>query len=317
MKIILTLIILSIIVSVLNFHVGTQPLALTSNHYLFVANFGSNTVSVINPENFSIIKNISVGKGPSSLLYVNQFLYVASTLSSQINIIDVNSLDIVRNISVSYPYSITYDPQNGEFFVSISAFNELAIIKNYTVVNIIKIPQGVGSLAYDPKDSLIYISGIYNNSVIVFDPINDSIIRVIHIYRTPVNLVYSGGNIFVTDPHSNFMTVINTKIENVSVGEGIFSVAYNKSDGLIYATNIYNNSILIFKNGNYIDSIPVGIKPTSVILYNGKIITTDYGNNEISVITTKVKSSLNPIYILIIIAVVIVVLASIYGIKRR
>jgi YVTN family beta-propeller protein len=71
--------------------VGSAPSAIAydpSQGELFVANAGSNNVSVINDTLGTVVGNIPVGTGPSAILSLGGDVYVANELSGNVSVIN-------------------------------------------------------------------------------------------------------------------------------------------------------------------------------------------------------------------------------------
>ena len=69
---------------------------------LYVTNFGSDTVSVIDPTTNTVIKNITVGDGPISI-DIDTFgdaMYVANYDSDTVSVIDPTTNTVIKNITV-------------------------------------------------------------------------------------------------------------------------------------------------------------------------------------------------------------------------
>lgn len=102
-----------------NIEVGSKPIHifgdLTSNR-IYVANENSNTVSVVDTSNNTVIKDIPVGDFPQYIygyLSVSDFIYVANLGSDFVSVIDTaNNNSVIQNITVgispSYIFGVAY-----------------------------------------------------------------------------------------------------------------------------------------------------------------------------------------------------------------
>ena len=75
---------------------------------MYVANRESNTVSVINENNYKNIANITVGEGPSSIAidYSNRVVFVANRESNTVSVINENNYKNIDTILVGRGPSI-------------------------------------------------------------------------------------------------------------------------------------------------------------------------------------------------------------------
>jgi len=100
-----------------------------SNGYLYVADTGSNTVSVINGA--TVIATIPVGFYPWGVAYdpSNRYIYVTNFGSETVSVIDGANNTVIANITVgSAPMGVAYDPSNGYIYVTNSASGTVSII---------------------------------------------------------------------------------------------------------------------------------------------------------------------------------------------
>lgn len=91
------------------------------NQELYITNYFSNNVTVVNAFLNVSIANISVGSNPWGISYVpyNHDLYVNNYNSSNISIISSITNTVISNISLpGSPMFSTYDPQDETLYVS-------------------------------------------------------------------------------------------------------------------------------------------------------------------------------------------------------
>ena len=91
------------------------------NQELYITNYFSNNVTVVNAFLNVSIANISVGSNPWGISYVpyNHDLYVNNYNSSNISIISSITNTVISNISLPVsPMFSTYDPQDETLYVS-------------------------------------------------------------------------------------------------------------------------------------------------------------------------------------------------------
>ncbi len=133
-----------------------------ANNFLYVANWNTGTVSVINSTN-SIVATIGVGPassgvGPVGVAYnpSNNFVYVVNHApSSTVSVINGTSNTVVTTVAVGgYSYYATFDPANNNVYVSNFFSNSISVISSISnsVVATIPLPSNSGptGMAYDP-----------------------------------------------------------------------------------------------------------------------------------------------------------------------
>jgi len=90
-----------------------------SNGYIYVTDYGSDTVSVINGT--SVIATIPVGIEPVGVAYdpSNGYIYVANSISNSVSVIDGANNTVIATIPVGLgPWGVAYDPSNGYIYVT-------------------------------------------------------------------------------------------------------------------------------------------------------------------------------------------------------
>ena len=94
--------------------VGDKPLGLASTSdggLVFVANFGSNSVSVLSTASLSELIQVSTGRGPTACAVTpdNSQVYVTNSLDGTLSVIDVQSKTVIETIPIGQPGSAPYD----------------------------------------------------------------------------------------------------------------------------------------------------------------------------------------------------------------
>ncbi len=156
-------------------NVGIFPNSITSNRFtntLYVTNSGSNTVSVINGTNNTILKEIPVGKEPFSS-HMNSFtntLYVTNSGSNTVSVINStnNNDTVINEISVDkVPIRIsgTGNSENYDLYIANAGSNTISIINstnnNNTIVK--KISLNNIPLDFFVEKKIVYVLGVSPN----------------------------------------------------------------------------------------------------------------------------------------------------------
>ncbi len=166
-----------------NITVGDRPNGVAydpDSGEIYVSNWGSSTVSVINTTTHQVEGNpISVGYVPAGIAYdpVHKNMYVANVDDNTISVIATSNHTVVATIPItipsdsesfsSSPYNIAYDSATGEMYVSVE--NEEFQISTVSVINtnnnsvVVTIPVGSIAplplgIAYDSSNEKIYVA---------------------------------------------------------------------------------------------------------------------------------------------------------------
>ena len=144
--------------------VGLSPYGVAydpSNGYVYVANWGANTISVIDGNNNLVVATIKVGTGPYGIAFdpSNGNLYVADSESKQVSVIDGSNNSVVATIGVgTLPSQVTYDSSTGYIYVTNHGSASVSVIddsKN-TVVQNVTAGSSPWGIAFDPSNAGLY-----------------------------------------------------------------------------------------------------------------------------------------------------------------
>ena len=137
---------------------------------VFVANSGSDSVSVINPANNTVMKDITVGSNPSSIHRYGDAMYIANSGSNNVSVISLANNTVIKNIAVgAYPISII--TSMNAIYVANGESNTVLVINpdNNTVIKNIAVGANPSSI-YGFGDT-VYVANGESNTVSVINPI--------------------------------------------------------------------------------------------------------------------------------------------------
>src|SRR5436309_1261599 len=149
--------------------VGNQPYGVgydSGNGYVYVANYNSNNVSVINGT--TVVASVAVGNNPFGVGYDsgNGYVYVANGGSDTVSVI--NGTTVVASVSVgACPFGVGYDGGKGCVYVANSGSNDLSVINGATVVATVLVGNAPSGVAYDSGNGYIYVANNGANTVSV------------------------------------------------------------------------------------------------------------------------------------------------------
>src|SRR5688500_9630225 len=211
----------------------------------YVANSGSDTVSMIDPAINAVIKTIAVGNGPVSVA-VNPpapRLYVANRISGTVSVIDAEINTIVTNITVGIgPTFVAVNPSGTRAYVANKISNTVSVIDTETNTVVANITVGNAPLcvAISPAGTRAYVANEDSNTVSVIDTLSNTVITDIPATQpTGVAITPSGTHAYVTD-QEGFVRVIdtasNTPVKTIGVGLSPVAVIFNPSGTRAYVT---------------------------------------------------------------------------------
>lgn len=199
-------------------HIGFNP----DNNQLYVADFGSSAVHIIDDQTNEVVKTISVGDRPWGVAYnpVYNKIYVTNSGSGTVSVIDIQTDEVVKTISLrtvgagqdsvpAQPRGVAVDSSNGRVYVTDLDLDRIYVISgsNDRVLNIIRNVDTPTEITYG-SNHVMYILG--PNSVYV---INRNILQTtIPLPGEGADIEYDSNNqnVYVTDPNSGAIYVIST-----------------------------------------------------------------------------------------------------------
>src|SRR3989442_430741 len=112
---------------------------------IFVADGGSNNVSVISDTTNAVVATIRVGANPFGVVYDGGKgeVFVTNQVSNNVSVISDATNSVVASIPVgAYPTGVAYDSAKGEMFVTNYISNNVSVISDATNAVVASIPVG-------------------------------------------------------------------------------------------------------------------------------------------------------------------------------
>ena len=241
---------------------GTQPEAIAvsegsyGKEFIFVANYGFNTVSIFDASTYQQIEEINVGNGPFAIVadppvdiiqqsksltfeevnlwkdYRKRYLnvYVANKNSKNISIL---RMDIMRNkiqevitIEVGWtPIAISIDYNRGKLYVANYGSDELSVIDILEIIKGNKKPVksitnvGVSIRGVVPDNEFDRIYLLQNSEVVIIRPFSEISNLAKTIYALILGKIKVGNspNSLIIEPEGRKLYVVNKDSDSVSV----------------------------------------------------------------------------------------------------
>jgi len=236
---------------------GGYPVAVaydSANGYVYVANYGSNNVAVINATTDKVVDWVPVGVSPDALVYdnANGYVYVANynyDAPGNVTVINGATDKVVGSIGVdNFPDAVAFDSGTGCLYV----------------VSEGKYP-------------------VYAGTVTVINGAKDKVVGSVPVGTEPWAVAYDGsnGDLYVANGGSNNVTIVNgatnKAVGSVPAGTEPDAVAYDRSNGYLYVVNEWTDNATVTNGpGNLtvingatdqiVGSVPVGFQPVDVAL---------------------------------------------------
>ena len=257
-----------------NISVGSGPHNMaydSDNGYLYVINYLSSNVSVINKTN-RVIANIDVGSSPIGITFdpLNGYLYVVNYVSNSVSVINKTN-QVTATYSVgSYPMGDAFDPLNGCVYVANSDSGTVSVINTSTsVISTVSVGNSPTGVAYNTLNGYIYVTDRGSNDVSVINKTNQ-VVDTVAVGSVPCAIGFdsTNGYMYVANSQSNSVSVINKTnilIDTISVGANPCGVGFDSANDYVYIANDQSADVSVINNtNNVIGTINVGNRPMGI-----------------------------------------------------
>ena len=273
----------------------------STNGYIYVTDFDSNSVTVINGATNSVVSTIPVGSGVSADAFdpSNGYIYASNFGSNSISVINGATNTVVSTISMgTCPSGVVFDPSNGYIYAMEWSADSVAVINGATNTVVSTIPVGTNpyEAAVDLSNGYLYVTNDGSNSISVINGATNSVISTIPVGTEPFADTFdpSNGYIYASNYGSNSISVINgatnSVVSTIPVGNGPFADTFDPSNGYIYVTIVQSDSVTVINGAtnSVVSTIPVGTDPQGAVFdsSNGYIYITNLKSGSVSIIST-------------------------------
>lgn len=197
--------------------VGRDPRHMCiNNNNIYVTNFESDNISIIDNQSFTLTGSIPAGIKPHDIKFYDKknVLYISCYEENQIiecNIQDGKLRDITTDgkpmhffVDDNIIFAMTYFI-NGNIYSKINFIN----IDTQEIEDVIKIKGLASDIDYDANNKLLYVINIEDKSLYIIDILKRNILKKIYIGGYPESLAFGTDNIYVTNSKKKQITIID------------------------------------------------------------------------------------------------------------
>ncbi|MFL6461542.1 MAG: YncE family protein [Nitrososphaeraceae archaeon] len=269
---------------------GKGPMGIdydSANGNMYVANFYSNTVSVIDDNTNKVIVRIPFASNtsPADVAFNsdNGNIYVTNYNAGNVSVINGNTNRVISTIFVGgNPTAIAVNSANGDVYVA-DGINGVGVINPITnrLVDTVSVGHGPSGLAFNPANGNMYVANFYSNTVSVIDTGTNNVIHTIPMlfdYANPSGIVYNPTNNYLyvasyynlsnagfaggsssSSSSSGTVSVIdgstNNIVANMLVGKAPQDAAFNSANDQVYITNLLSNTVSVISSSSIDDPV--------------------------------------------------------------
>jgi YVTN family beta-propeller protein len=260
-----------------------------ANDSLYVANKGSDTVTVISGSTQQVEFNVTVDSAPDALAYdpINEEVFVANSGSNNVSIINVSSNAVTGNFSVgSSPAGLDYGASPGAVFVANSGSNNVSVVgvgpnASHTLIATVGVGSTPVAIAYDNVSGAVFVANEASGNVseIADEPIvGYEVVGSVAVGSDPVGVtdISSLSEVIVANSGSSTLSVINCTVPTPIVVATIPSIpspdgaAFDADQGQIQVTDPLADTLSLVSVSDdppsdaLVGSIGLGTTPSSV-----------------------------------------------------
>ena len=246
--------------------------------YAYVANAGTNNVSVINVATNTVTATVPVGTTPFYLATtpVGGYVYVTNFYSNDVSVINTATNSLTTTIPVgNNPSGVAFTPDGAFAYVVNYDFlntgsSTVSVIN--TATNSVTTTLTVGNhpldVAITPDGAFAYVTNTDANTVSVINTATNTITTTIPVGYEPfgVAITPDGSNIYVSNISATVSVIAastNSVTVTIPVGGVLGEIAISPDGSLAYVTNgdLNKVSVINTSTNSVITSIAVGVSP--------------------------------------------------------
>ena len=280
----------------------------------YVANFHTNTVSVIDTASNNVTATIRVGMFPVGVAVApdGTLVYVANFAGGTISVVDTSTNTVTNTFSLgnrSFPTMLAITPDGNNLYVVNQGRRTVSVVSTVTGSVVATIPvNDAAAVAITPDGSRVYVQAVSDSfsSVDVIDTATNTVIASIPvpgIVSFGIADTPNGRNIYVTGGFTANVSVIststNTVIATIPDAGRPEGIAISPDGGRAYVTNLVNAGatghqvdVIDTSTNTVVGSIPVGADPEALaVTPDGALVyVKNAGDGTVSAIDTSTNT---------------------------
>jgi YVTN family beta-propeller protein len=269
---------------------------------VYVPNNGSNTVSVINPRTFRLVRTFKVGLGPQHVTpsWDMRRLYVGNTYSNTLTELNPRTTRPVHRIPIPDPYNLYFTP-DGKLAVDVAERMQTLFLydpNHWRRVGSIHVPfAGIDHLDFSADGRYLLISAEFSGMVAKVDLARRRVVGSLHVGGSPVDVKLSpdGSVFYVANQERNGVSVIDPRTMKedrfIRTGAGAHGFCVSRNTKALYVSNRLAGtiSVLDFETGRVRHTWNVGGSPDMMqVSADGKLLwVSNRYDGTVSVVNTR------------------------------
>jgi YVTN family beta-propeller protein len=225
---------------------------------VYVPNNRSNTVDVIDPTTYRVIRTLRVGVAPQHVTpsWNLRRLYVGNTYSNTLTAIDPRTGRITRTVSMPDPYNLYFTPDGS---LAVDVAERLGTLffydaRTWRQRGSVAVPwAGADHLDFSRSGRYLLVSTEYAGEVVKVDVTRRRIIGSVAVGGSPVDIKVSpdGSVFYVANQVRGGVSIIDPRrmreIGFISTGAGAHGFCVSRDESELYVTNRLAGTISVIR----------------------------------------------------------------------
>lgn len=241
---------------------GTTPIVSTitvtpsTTAFAYIANYGSNSVSVVNTLTDELVANPTVNAGPwgVSVSPLGNYVYVTNQQKNTVSVISTATNTVTATINVdSSPEGVVVSPDGSTVYVVCQGLNSVSVINaaKDSVTAKINVSASPQNIAINPSGTILYVSNSGGNTVSAISTASNTTIALIPVGVKPGDLAVSpdGSKVYVTSFGEGVVYIINATTNQVigtyPVGAQPDGICVSPDGSKVYVANSKSGTVSI------------------------------------------------------------------------
>ncbi|MEM9513293.1 MAG: hypothetical protein AAGA42_00430 [Actinomycetota bacterium] len=176
---------------------------------LYVSNFGTDTVNVIDTTTNTVTTTIGVDDDPAAVAFDGIDIYVANSNIGTVSVISPKTKTVIDTIlisNVAVPFGLAFD--GSRLYTANNNTNSVTFIDPTTNSKdgSVAVGQDPQSVTFDGKH--VYVTNFGDNTVSVIDPATKAVVDTIEVGTTPWGVVGDGTSVYVSNQGDDTVSVL-------------------------------------------------------------------------------------------------------------
>jgi YVTN family beta-propeller protein len=243
------------------------PVVRGDRPFVYVPNFSSNTVSVIDPRTYKVVRTVRVGRGPQHVVpsWDLRTLWVNNNSGNSLTPIDPRTGTFGRPVHVDDPYNLYFTPDGKYAIVMAETLKEIVFRDPHTMAVRHVLPvgcAGVNHADFSADGRYFIVTCEFSGDLIKVDTVAQRVVGKLHLpgHAMPQDIKVSpdGSAWYVADMQASGVWVLDggsfTVRRFIPTGEGAHGLYPSRDSRFLYVANRGEGtvSVLSFATGRVV-----------------------------------------------------------------